>query len=177
MEEEREKLDKELKKRREAEIAKVAVHGERETDLSLEREKIRLQRQKEEKEREWRQKELSKAKVKQERQQLIKETRNHQIELKRQVEAETAKEERDYWHGQMTAWRDSVEEARLKEEQRQAAKLQYQKDLQTQMEANNNINKQRKQEDHDWARQQDLRQIQHQENVNKVMERKLQQLK
>ena len=32
-----------------------------------------------------------------------------------QVEAETAKEERDYWHGQMSAWRDSVEEARLQD--------------------------------------------------------------
>ena len=53
-------MEKELKKRREAEIARVAVYGEREMDLNLKREEIRLQRQKEEKDREWRQQQLGK---------------------------------------------------------------------------------------------------------------------
>ena len=39
-----------MKKRRGAEIAKVAVYGERETDLNMKREATRLQRQREEKE-------------------------------------------------------------------------------------------------------------------------------
>ena len=177
MEEEREKLDKELKKRRGAEIAKVAVYGEREADLNLKREQMRLLRQREEKEREWRQRQLDKAKISQDRQQLIKETRGHQIELKKQFQAESAKVDRDYWENQVTSWRDSVEEARLKEEQRLQARAQYQRDLQTQMENNKNINKQKKIEDHDWSKQQEMKKQQHQENVSKVMERKLQQLK
>ena len=138
---------------------------------------MRLQRQKEEKEREWRQQQLDKAKINQERQLLINETRKHQIELKKQLQSESAKVDRDYWENQISAWRDSVDEARLKEEQRQQAKLQYQRDLQIQMENNNNIIKQKKSDDHEWARQQDLKKLQHQESVNKVMERKLQQLK
>ena len=138
---------------------------------------MRLQRQKEEKEREWRQQQLDKAKINQERQLLINETRKHQIELKKQLQSESAKVDRDYWENQISAWRDSVDEARIKEEQRQQAKLQYQRDLQIQMENNNNIIKQKKSDDHEWVRQQDLKKLQHQESVNKVMERKLQQLK
>ena len=96
---------------------------------------------------------------------------------KKQDKAESAKVERDYWENQISAWRDSVEEARLKEETRQKSKQQYQRDLQMQMEKNNNILKQKKIEDQEWARQQELRKQQHNENVSKVMERKLQQLK
>lgn len=177
VEEEREKLEKEIKKRRDAEVLKVAVYGERETDLNIKREEIRLQRQKEEKEREWRQQQMDKAKINQERQLLINETRKQQIELKKQLQAESAKVDRNYWENQISAWRDSVDEARLKEDQRQQAKLQYQRDLQIQMENNNNIMKQKKTEDQEWARQQDMKKMQHQENVSKVMERKLQQLK
>ena len=167
----------ELKKRRGAEIAKVAVYGERETDLNLKREALRLQRQREEKEREWRQRQLEKAKISQERQHLIKETRDQQIEHKRQLQAESSKLGRDYWETQLSSWKDSVEEARLKEEQRLQAKAQYKRDLQSQMENNKNINKQKKVEDYDWSQQQEMRKQQHQESVNKVMERKLQQLK
>ena len=166
-----------MKKRRGAEIAKVAVYGERETDLNMKREAMRLQRQREEKEREWRQRQLDKAKISQERQQLIKETRNNQIEHKRQLHAESSKVEKEYWENQLSSWRDSVEEARLKEEQRLQAKAQYKRDLQSQMENNKNINKQKKVEDYEWSKQQEMKIQQHQESVNKVMERKLQQLK
>ena len=166
-----------MKKRRGAEIAKVAVYGERETDLNLKREAMRLQRQREEKEREWRQRQLDKAKISQERQQLIKETRNNQIEHKRHLHAESSKVEKEYWENQLSSWRDSVEEARLKEEQRLQAKAQYKRDLQSQMENNKNINKQKKVEDYEWSKQQEMKIQQHQESVNKVMERKLQQLK
>lgn len=166
-----------MKKRRGAEIAKVAVYGERETDLNLKREAIRLQRQREEKEREWRQRQLEKAKISQERQHIIKETRNNQIEHKRQLQAESSKVETNYWENQLSSWRDSVEEARLKEEQRLQARAQYKRDLQSQMENNKNINKQKKVEDLNWSNQQEMKKQQHQESVNKVMERKLQQLK
>ena len=93
------------------------------------------------------------------------------------MRSESAKVERDFWENQISAWRDSVEEARVKEETRQKNKLQYQRDLQLQIENNNNLMKQRRREDQEWSRQQELRKQQHQENVNKVMERKLQQLK
>ena len=166
-----------MKKRRGAEIAKVAVYGERETDLNLKREELRLQRQREEKEREWRQRQLEKAKISQERQHLIRETRDQQIEHKRQLQAESSKGETDYWAAQLSSWRDSVEEARLKEEQRLQARAQYKRDLQSQMENNKNINKQKKVEDLNWSNQQEMKKQQHQESVNKVMERKLQQLK
>ena len=65
--------------------------------------------------------------------------------------------ERDFWENQISAWKDSVEEARMKEEQRQAAKMQYQRDLQLQMENNNNILQQKKTEDSQWANMQDSR--------------------
>lgn len=155
----------------------MAVYGERETDLNLKREAIRLQRQREEKEREWRQRQLEKAKISQERQHIIKETRNNQIEHKRQLQAESSKVETNYWENQLSSWRDSVEEARLKEEQRLQARAQYKRDLQSQMENNKNINKQKKVEDLNWSNQQEMKKQQHQESVNKVMERKLQQLK
>ena len=155
----------------------MAVYGERESDLNLKREAIRLQRQREEKEREWRQRQLEKAKISQERQHIIKETRNHQIEHKRQLQAESSKVETNYWENQLSSWRDSVEEARLKEEQRLQARAQYKRDLQSQMENNKNINNQKIVEDLNWSNQQEMKKQQHQESVNKVMERKLQQLK
>ena len=77
--------------------------------------------------------------------------------MKKHVQAETAKVERDFWENQISAWKDSVEEARMKEEQRQAAKMQYQRDLQLQMENNNNILQQKKTEDSQWANMQDSR--------------------
>ena len=140
--EEREKLELQIKKKRESELAKVAGYQNKDIDIGLKREELRLQRQKEEKEREWRQQQLEKAKINQERQQLIRETRDQQVELKKHVRSESAKVERDFWENQISAWRDSVEEARVKEETRQKNKLQYQRDLQLQIENNNNLMKQ-----------------------------------
>ena len=177
MEEEREKLEKQSKVRREAEISKLASFQERELDLNLAREEMLLQRQREEKEREWRQKQLEAARESQERQELIKTTRSHQVELKRQSQAENVKADRELWEEQMTAWRDSVEEERRKEEERQQAKTLYLQDLQLQMENNKNFAKAKKAEDLEWASQMEVRRRQHQDSVTKVMERKLQQLK
>ena len=177
MEEEREKLEKQSKVRREAEITKLASYQERELDLNLKREEILLQRQREEKERQWRLKQLEAARQSQERQEMINNTRSHQVELKRQTQAETVKADRELWEEQMTAWRDSVEEERRKEEERQQAKTLYLQDLQLQMENNKNVAKAKKAEDLEWATQMELRRRQHQDSVTKVMERKLQQLK
>lgn len=170
-------MEKQSKKRREAEIAKLAVSQERELDMNLKREEILLQRQREEKERDWRLKQLAAAKESEERQQLINTTRSHQLQLKRQLQAENIKADRELWEEQMSAWKDSVEEQRKKEEQRQQTKTQYLQDLQLQMENNKNISKAKKAEDLEWAASMELRRKQHQESVSKVMERKLQQLK
>ena len=177
VEEEREKLERQSKVRREAEITKLASYQERELDLNLKREEILLQRQREEKERQWRLRQLEAARQSQERQEMINNTRSHQVELKRQSQAENVKADRELWEEQMTAWRDSVEQERRKEEERQQAKTLYLQDLQLQMENNKNVAKAKKTEDLEWATQMDLRRKQHQESVTKVMERKLQQLK
>ena len=177
VEEEREKLERQSKVRREAEITKLASYQERELDLNLKREEILLQRQREEKERQWRLRQLEAARQSQERQEMINNTRSHQVELKRQSQAENVKADRELWEEQMTAWRDSVEQERKKEEERQQAKTLYLQDLQLQMENNKNVAKAKKTEDLEWATQMDLRRKQHQESVTKVMERKLQQLK
>ena len=177
MEEEREKLEKQSKVRREAEITKLSTFQERELDLNLKREEMLLQRQREEKERDWRLKQLEAARQCQERQEMINTTRSHQVELKRQSQAENVKADRELWEEQMTAWRDSVEEERRKEEERQQAKTLYLQDLQLQVENNKNLAKAKKTEDLEWATQMELRRRQHQESVTKVMERKLQQLK
>ena len=145
--------------------------------MNLKREEILLQRQREEKERDWRLKQLAAAKESEERQQLINTTRSHQLQLKRQLQAENIKADRELWEEQMSAWKDSVEEQRKKEEQRQQTKTQYLQDLQLQMENNKNISKAKKAEDLEWAASMELRRKQHQESVSKVMERKLQQLK
>ena len=109
VDEEREKLEKQSRKRHEAEIVKLAAQQERELDMNLKREEILLQRQREEKEREWREQQLIAAKESEERQQLINTTRSHQIQLKRQLQAENVKSERELWEEQMSAWKEEVE--------------------------------------------------------------------
>ena len=99
------------------------------------------------------------------------------VQLKRQLQAENMKADRELWQEQMSAWKDSVEEQRRKEEQRQQAKTLYLQDLQLQMENNKNVSKAKKAEDLEWANSMEARRKQHQESVTKVMERKLQQLK
>ena len=99
------------------------------------------------------------------------------MKLKRQSQAENVKADRELREEQMTAWRDSVEQERRKEEERQQAKTLYLQDLQLQVENNKNLAKAKKAEDMEWANQMELRRRQHQESVTKVMERKLQQLK
>ena len=103
--------------------------------------------------------------------------RNQQVEMKRRSQAEAAKDDRYFWEAQTSAWRAAVEEEQKKEEERQQAKIQYQKNLQAQMEENKASLTKHKQEELTASQEIDAQRLKHQETVNRVKERKLQQLK
>lgn len=72
---------------------------------------------------------------------------------------------------------DAVEADRAKEEERQLAKLQYHNNLKTQMQSNAGQVARLTREQAELVREQERQRAAHQQTVNKVKERKLQQLK
>ena len=107
----------------------------------------------------------------------IAKTRNEQIAHRRQNEAVSLATERSYWEEANSSWREAVQADRSREEERKVARRTYHQILQTQMEENRRREDKAREEEAAAAREQEEARRRHIDTVNKVKDKKLQQLK
>ncbi|CAB4060809.1 unnamed protein product [Lepeophtheirus salmonis] len=173
----KEKAEKEIKRLREREMMRLKDDIEVGQTYGVERERVRLARQQNELDKEWRRKEMEDARNRAEQNREINRVREEQIKQRYEITARAAEGDKNYWNKAQVEMKEVLEHDKLNEEIKLKKRQDYLNDLKRQMDS-----KKKEKRDHmlrirEEENYETFERQKHQERVEKIKEKKLQQLR